>query len=400
MVMNNNSPDAARKTRINLPPKKDIAVMAASIIFTLILVEAGLRIWLNYFSTHSQYVKYSLYTDVPAEMYQWSPHHYLNYYPTPGYKKGLTYHNSLGYRSREFNPEKPANTYRVVLLGGSTTYTASVKDNDMTFPYQLERILRSDYGRENIEVINAGVSGYNSWESLVNLQFRVLDIDPDLVIVYHGTNDVHTRLVSPDAYKGDNSGRRKQWSRPGIPLFEHSLLLRYISKKSGLTSQAGLGTLVNSPDFLGVGGEKWNRKKYSLDELSEKYNLDELLANNPPVYFRRNLINMTSIARANDVSIAFATWSHSPHFNDYASTDAYQAGFRENNEVVKAVAARYGAYLFDFAAVMPQDKEYWSDGRHVNEVGALLKAKLFADFILGSGVLDKTDTDAPADERH
>ena len=370
--------------------------MAASIIFTLVLVEAGLRIWLNHFSSHSQYVKYSLYTDVPAKMYQWSPHHYLNYYPTPDYKKGLTYHNSLGYRSREFNPEKPANTYRIVLLGGSTTYTASVKDNDKTFAYQLERILRNDYGKENIEVINAGVSGYNSWESLINLQFRVLDIDPDLVIVYHGTNDVHTRLVSPDAYKGDNSGRRKRWSQPGIPLFEHSLLLRYIGRKSGLTSQAGLGTLVNSPDFLGVGGENWNRKKYSLEELSEKYNLDELLVKNPPVYFRRNLINMTSIARTNDVSVAFATWAHSPYFNDYASTDAYQAGFRENNAVVTDVATRYGAYLFDFAALMPQDREYWSDGRHVNEAGALLKAKLFADFILDSGVLDKTDTDGPA----
>jgi hypothetical protein len=37
--------------------------------------------------------------------------------------------------------------------------------------------------------------------------------------------------------------------------------------------------------------------------------------------------------------------------------------------------------LFDFAAVMPQDAEYWADGRHSNEAGALVKAGLFAEFI-------------------
>lgn len=254
------------KANINLPSKKDFAVIVASIVFTLLLLEAGLRIWLGFFSTDSQYVKYSLYTDVPLEKYQWSPHHYLNYYPTPNYRKGLTYHNSLGFRSQEFNPVKPDNTYRIVTIGGSTTYTVSVKDNEKTFPYLLERFLREDQGNENIEVINADVGGYNSWESLINLQFRVLDIDPDLVIVYHGTNDVHTRLVSENTYRGDNSGRRKQWNPPDIPLFEHSLLLRYISRKTGFTGQAGLGTLVNSPSFFGAGGENWRKNKGPVAE--------------------------------------------------------------------------------------------------------------------------------------
>lgn len=97
---------------------------------------------------------------------------------------------------------------------------------------------------------------------------------------------------------------------------------------------------------------------------------------------------MVSIARANGVSIVFATWAHSPYFNDYASTEAYRLGFMENNEIVKEVADRYGAYLFEFASVMLRDKKYWADGRHVNEEGALLKAKLFANFINRSGVLD------------
>jgi hypothetical protein len=37
---------------------------------------------------------------------------------------------------------------------------------------------------------------------------------------------------------------------------------------------------------------------------------------------------------------------------------------------------------------MPQDASYWADGRHVNEVGALLKANLFAEFIHNLGLIE------------
>ena len=245
-----------------------------------------------------------------------------------------------------------------------------------------ERILREDYDHQNVEVINAGVAGHNSWESLINLQFRILDIHPDLIIVYHGTNDVHTRLVSPDAYTGDNSGRRIQWNPPSIPLVEHSLLLRIISRKLHLTNQVGLEVFVNAATYFGGGGKRWPMLEQQVIELLRK---------NPPIFFRRNLTNMVSIARANGVDTIFATWAHSPYFEDYASTKAYQLGFRENNEIVKEVASHFDVHLYDFASMMPKDKKYWADGRHLNEAGALLKANLFAKFIQDSGVLKKRD---------
>ena len=368
-----------KKPHIDLPSNKNITLTIVSTLIAIIVVEISLRIWLSNFSSDEQFLRYSLYTEIPSEKFQWSPHHYLNYYPTPDYKKGLTYHNSLGFRNKEFSPNKPENIYRIAMLGGSTTYTESVKDNKKTFPYQLERILREDYGNKNVEVINAGVAGYNSWESLINLQFRVLDINPDLVIVYHGTNDVHTRLVLPEAYKSDNSGRRKQWSLPAVPLIEHSLLLRIFSRNLGITSQVGLGSNVSSPTYFGASGGKWK---------SVENHAAELLNKNPPIYFRRNLINMIGITKIHSTEIVFATWAHSPNFKDYASTEVYKSGFKENNEVIKEVANNYGAHLFDFASEMPKDKKYWSDGRHVNEEGALLKAQLFARFIQGIGVLD------------
>ena len=368
---------AIRNPRIEVPSRRQIGLLVASTLLSVVLIEITLRVWLTYFSTAEQYRVYAHYTDIRSEDYYLSPHHYLNYYPTPNYRDGLTYHNSLGYRSREFNSEKPPNVYRIALIGGSTTYTVSVQDNEKTFPYQLERILRDDYGHHNVEVINAGVSGYNSWESLINLQFRVLDINPDLVIVYHATNDVHARLVEPGAYRGDNSGRRKQWSLPCMALWDHSVFARFAGRNLGLSSQIHLETVITSSNYVGLGGKETGNMEASV----------ELLRKNPPIYFRRNLNSMVSVARENEVSLALATWAHSPYFGDFASTDPYQLGFKEHNEVVKEVADESGAYLFEFASLMPTDRKYWADGRHVNEEGAVLKAQLFAKFIQGSGVI-------------
>ena len=80
----------------------------------------------------------------------------------------------------------------------------------------------------------------NEFGKQLSLQFRVLDIDPDLVIIYIGGNDILTRLVVPSAYSGDNSGSHKKWESPHIPFFEYSTLLRIISRKFRLTHQVGV----------------------------------------------------------------------------------------------------------------------------------------------------------------
>ena len=57
--------------------------------------------------------------------------------------------------------------------------------------------------------------------------------------------------------------------------------------------------------------------------------------------------------------------------------------------VVQEVAADQQILLFDFADVMPQEATYWADGRHVNEAGALVKARLFAEYIHDQGLIDQ-----------
>ena len=370
-----------KQPSIRIPSKTELILPVFSILLTISLLEIGARLWLNYLATPNQYDRYVLFTSIDPNQFAWTPHQYLVYYPTPNYRKGQTFHNSLGYRNNEISLEKPSNVYRIVALGGSSTYDIRIEDNNKTFTAQLETLLKEQYGYQNVEVINAGVPGYNSWEILINLEFRVLDLNPDLVIIYEGTNDVHARLVEPAAYRGDNSGRRQPWHLPSVPLWEHSALLRMLSRMTNFSRQVSVDDFTSSPTFL-----SWPFE-YRLGE--DGTDPREILEKNPPTYFRRNLENMFAIAKEHDIEVLFSTWAYSPYLNDYASKDYYQQGFQENNEVVKEVANKHLIPLFDFAAVMPQDAKYWADGRHVNEAGALEKARLFAEFIHTSALIDQ-----------
>ena len=370
-----------KKPSIRLPTKTELILPLLSLLLTFFMLELGARLWLSYLATPAQHDRFVLFTSLDAKDYAWTPHPYLAYSPTPNFRKGLTSHNSLGYRNDEFALEKPAGVFRVVALGGSSTYDISIQDNSETFTAQLEKLLKEDYGYTNVQVINAGVPGYNSWEILVNLEFRVLDLEPDLIIIYEGTNDVHARLVQPAAYRGDDSGRRQVWQPPHVSLWEHSALLRILSRAMNFTRQVSVDDFVSAPTYL-----SWPFESRLIED-----NLDpaEILEQNPPIYFRRNLENMIAVAKEHDVQILFSTWAHSPNLNDYASEDYYQQAFGENNDVVKEVAASHDVPLFDFASVMPQEAVYWADGRHVNEEGALVKAQLFAKFIHTQGLIQQ-----------
>ena len=337
--------------------------MLFSILIAFILCEIGARVWLSKYASEEDQRKFCLYEDMDPSKWRIQPHHYLNYALTPNHQKGDLSINSRGFRGGEITLPKPKGVFRVVAIGGSTTYTEQVLDNKMAYPFLLEDRLKNTYSIDSLEVINAGVPGYDTWESFINLQFRALDLEPDLVVIYQGTNDVHSRLVRPKHYLGDNSGRRKQWELPQIPIWDRSAILRIIRRKRGLSHQIWLQSLVVKSNDI--------RSK----ERSK------ILEQNPPIYFYRNLKSMIAICQAHDLKVMMATWAHSPQFNDYAASEAYQKGFKEHNEVIKGLGKEMNVPVFDFASVMDQDKKYWVDGRHVNEEGATLKADLFAEFI-------------------
>lgn len=98
--------------------------------------------------------------------------------------------NSAGFRSPEITPDKPAGTKRIALLGDSIVFGAGVEDEQVA-ARQLETILRERLGAP-VEVINAGVSGYNAVQEVELFFAKVVRYDPDLIIVGYFNDDLAT----------------------------------------------------------------------------------------------------------------------------------------------------------------------------------------------------------------
>ncbi|QDU60555.1 hypothetical protein Pan216_13980 [Planctomycetes bacterium Pan216] len=358
--------------------KRRVVFAFVPLLGMLALGELLARGWLYTVAGPEHYPKFAVPSEFPQAA-KYRPHHYLCYVPQPNYHRGMMSHNSLGYRGKEINQPKPPGTLRIVTLGGSTTYGEFIDRDEATYPARVEHYLRERTGRGDIEVINAGCPGYNSWESLGNLQHRVLDLEPDLVIVYHGVNDVHCRLVRPDAYAADNSGRRQHWTPPiETRLCRYSCLARVVGHFVGLWRLPGVDSYVRAPTC-----------DPGLSGPSERIGGDPMRAldRNPPIHFDRNLRSMIGVARAHGIEIVLATWASCPAKGDYIATPHYRRGVVEANEVIRLVAGERNAPLLELASAMPVDPAFWRDGRHVNAAGADRQGQLVADFLVERGLV-------------
>jgi len=376
-----------------------LRISLAVLLLLLVAGELGLRLWLDrtsdieafwHYASHEQYeARHS--GDIPRH----SPHWYIGYVGTPGFhevdpRRGEDRHNAHGLRGEEIEAPKPDGRYRIACLGGSTTYTTGVSNYRFSYPYLMERDLRAQ--GYDVDVLNAGLAGWTTYESLINFELNLIDLELDMIIVYHAMNDLHARIVWPaSAYRGDGSGRRNPTKATifAPPFWEHSTLVR-----AGLI-QLGLTTPHNeqvrqlrrrTPTYLADEFfQQWQTGSYPSGPFAD-VSVEQIWEHNPPIYFERNLSSLIAIAQARGIDVVLTSFAYSPHFEDtaWSAGPMYPAAYAEMNAVTRRVAQTHDADFFDFAATFPQEAELWTDGTHVNRRGAKLKAKLFADFLIES----------------
>jgi len=112
-------------------------------------------------------------------------------------------HNSFRGRGAEFARPKPPGLFRIVTLGGSSTYCVGVSDNQ-TWPYLLGKDLGTPY-----EVVNMGGVGGTSIETMIQTALLFSDIQPDVAVYYLGWNDAREQHV--DDPWPDWSGFHGKW---------------------------------------------------------------------------------------------------------------------------------------------------------------------------------------------
>lgn len=97
--------------------------------------------------------------------------------------------NSHGFRGPEITKEKPDNTYRIFVVGGSTTFGGGSTSDNTTISGFLQEKFDDVNLNKQIEVINAGIPQADSVREVYYIKNKLLEFDPDLFIVYDGWND-------------------------------------------------------------------------------------------------------------------------------------------------------------------------------------------------------------------
>ena len=63
--------------------------------------------------------------------------------------------------------------------------------DEQTWPWQTVKQLQARFPEKNIELINGALGGYSSFESYGRLWSRIRFFSPDIIVVYHGWNEMY-----------------------------------------------------------------------------------------------------------------------------------------------------------------------------------------------------------------
>jgi lysophospholipase L1-like esterase len=262
--------------------------------------------------------------------------------------------NELGMRGPSIAEPVSADALTVVFLGGSTTENYAFDRAD-TFPERIGAEVAGRLGRP-LRVFNAGASAATTSISLGRLQHQVLDLEPSLVVVLHGINDMV-------------GGFQPGFRRDGRHLPRPALA----------------GTIPRS--YL----VDWVRRRRArqIDHPSQKVAFDDWDDFPALDVFERNLRSMAAVAGANRVPILFLTqatmYREDPQpgdeerllmaarwfdgFETHPDVPSLARGMRAFNAVTLRVAAETGAHVHDLASSLPRSPELIFDDCHFTRAG-------------------------------
>lgn len=301
-------------------------------------------------------------------------HPFLGYAHRPGaVKQGnvdaggqIAHINSLRMRGREMAREKPAGTYRILCLGGSTTFGSGASGDETTYPARLEHYLnQAAPAGVTYEVGNCGVNGYTTVENLIYLQLLLVELDPDAIVIYQAANDA--RPIQAQDFQPDYTNIRRAWTDTVISPFEEFMirnvrLFCWLTK--GTSPDASPRTLGN-PILVPGYGDLHRRS----NQIVPPEGID---------VFMRNLNHIALVAREHGIEPVLSTFAmcrekQQPNAENFLETVA------TINARVEAYAVERNVPLLRIAEALDGHCEAFSDWMHLNDEGSDLHGKAAAD---------------------
>lgn len=287
----------------------------------------------------------------------------------------LTYFiNEFGYRGPSFSIPKPKGIWRIVVLGGSAVFDFNADD----WPYLIQHYLKA-MGHTNVEVINAGVPGHASFDSLGRLYSQIWTWEPDYILVYHGWNDIkYFRTLV----------REKPLVNHFRPYDENTDPFRtYQGWLDKLLCMSQLYVKFRNQYFI------WRMKpgpEGTIPEAEYSLTYSSLAVHQ----FRLTLQLIVDAARntgATPILLTQATLVSTDNSKEDRKRIAYEyqglshpalvKAFRSSNQIIVSVAREKGADFLDLAHMFSGQSDLFSDHVHTTQGGSRIIAEATAAFL-------------------
>lgn len=354
--------------------KKNLFLLFVTIIVLLILSEIGARIW-DHFRPSQKY------GDLGG--YSYSP--YLPYTPTPKFSDSTRVLNSRGFRNDAvFQIPKPDNVYRIICLGGSSTYDDynDQPDNNI-WTGRLYYYLNQSANGKQIEVINASAHNYTTYMNFIDYLTRCRDLQADMLIIYEGINEVYFNCFDSISFAHYNVFQPFdfKYSERYYNL-NHNLFL----KNSVLLKLLYIKFFINTQNLNFMSTKKVHNFDYELLKNAEK---DSLLT------FRKGLEGFIAVCNMDKCKLVFLSQAY--NFNNFTNgLNINNAGrVPERIEILKKetirvktlmeeTARKYDVPFLDMNLLLNSNDLYFAssiDPVHFSKEGSDFFAKELSNFL-------------------
>jgi lysophospholipase L1-like esterase len=322
---------------------------------------------------------------------------YLLYVCAPNYvsPENGPQHNRDGYRGDLIPMERTPGTLRILCMGGSTTYGATVAKPEQSYPAQLEEIIRENLpeGYTDVEVINGGLPWGTSAEILTHYHFKYHYYKPDLVIINEGGNDAEG--ATQRYYHPDNSNWRQpmQKIRPlpeNVRFLAESRFLSYLMLNIFYRDQMTGGLF-----YINGGAEPpapWFRPGGELVTTPREIPRDQL-------DFAHNMETLIREVQHDGAKVVLVPFRAAPGTYEANGKDFELSQILRNEEIFKDYSEEYNTGFAPFPASTISEGN-WTDHCHLNAAGSHQKAEHIASYVLKSLANDQKKADGCPEIRH
>lgn len=299
--------------------------------------------------------------------------------------------NNLGFRGRRVEAPKPANEFRIFLVGGSALECFYLDDSEVISQRLEERLAARVPAPLNVRVYNTAKSGDRTYDHVAMVAHRIAHLEPDLVIVLAGINDLRAAMTGVDYLLF--RPRKERWSffqLLRLAATEFQLPRRAYAVLRQSSERELLEEITLTSDIQGDVALRRSRPT-----------TDRVPVENLPAYVTnlQTLIAATRAAGAEPVLLTQpTTWNSTVdpraeewHWMTLVGGSVYRedlmdAAMRRYNDALTDIARRHGVPTLDLAAALPKSLEFFYDDVHFNVKGADTTSALLAELLLGQGL--------------